>query len=316
MATLSRVDVDAVDLPHLSLEDEPTLVNARPSREFRAADESCEDDMPSRAAWFGKLLFVGTMVSIIAAASVTAVRENAEQPWLAPWLYSAEQLFLKLGESEPEALALVETPSSEPSTPAAVAAPEEAPKTAALPAEPTVASGAVSERMLLAEVVLTNPEPSVATERALSARPHKRGQSRARAKLKPVRSKVQSAAAPAAALSPALWEKSREAARTAYAAGRYRDALVAYEQAARANPRHGLTLAGLAAARMQVGDTAGAVDAYKRAVATAPTSLTFQLGLARAYASAGDDVRARETYQRVLKLDRTNVAALAGLERL
>src|SRR5687767_11652029 len=93
MATLARVDVDPVDLPYLKLDNEHSHVGARPSREFSAVtDPTLELPPPESRGWLGKTLFVSAMVAIIAAASVTAVRENAEEPWLAPWLYSAKRI--------------------------------------------------------------------------------------------------------------------------------------------------------------------------------------------------------------------------------
>ena len=89
MATLSRVDVDPVDMPHLQLEKEASHVGARPSRDFSAyTDATLDLGPPASSAWLGKTLFVATMVGIIAAASVTAVRE--QEPWLAPVLRTAE----------------------------------------------------------------------------------------------------------------------------------------------------------------------------------------------------------------------------------
>jgi tetratricopeptide (TPR) repeat protein len=345
MATLARADVDPVDLPHLHLENEPSHVSARPSREFSAyADATLDLGPPPRAPWLGKTLFISTMVGIIAAASVTAVRENAQQPWLAPWLYSASQaaasldqrLSVWLGDraaptmasseldTEPsaQAVAASATPSSHDTrAAAALAGTNEAPgeRVGAQPEHAALLPGLVepNERVRLPEVVFVNPEPQEHKPAAQAPRGHKlKGRAaKLQARAKHAR-KVSAPVASAAAPSSGNWEQARESARAAYAAGRYRDALVAYEQAARLNPRHGLTLAGLGAARMQTGDAAGAVDAYRRAAATAPTNLTFQIALARAYERQGDDARARETYQRVLRLDRNNVAAQSGLDRL
>ena len=352
MATLARADVDPVDLPHLHLENEPSHVSARPSREFSAyADATLDLGPPPRTPWLGRTLFISTMVGIIAAASVTAVRENAREQWLAQWLHSARQAATSLNERINNVLAdraapavasasglSAESTSGELATheasarqaPAAVAhsAASAATNQASVDAKAEQAAllpglAAPDERVRLPEVVFMNPEPQQQKPAAQAPRAHKVKLTRA-AKLARARAarKAQSSAPSARVQAPTAgpvsgnWEQARETARAAYAAGRYRDALVAYEQAARLNPSHGLTLAGLGAARMQTGDVAGAVDAYRRAVATAPSNLTFQIALARAYERAGDDARARETYQRVLRLDRTNVAAQVGLERL
>jgi tetratricopeptide (TPR) repeat protein len=313
MATLARVDVDVADLPHLQLEDELSHVAARPSREFSAVDPTLEMPLPARNGWLGKTLFVSTMIGIIAAASVTAVRENAREPWLAPWLYSAQRM-LPLDEPTARASASMEERSEALAAGAINTIEAEPPSPAAATLLPGLAAPS-NERVRLPEVVFVNPEPSMAKQRAMAQRPGKSARGlRAQPKVKPV---VHSkAAAPLTGAVAGNWEQAREVARTAYASGRYREALAAYEQAVRLNPRHGLTLAGLAATRMQTGDAAGAVDAYRRAVASAPTNLTFQIALARAYAAAGDDARARDTFARVLKRDRNNVAAQAGLDRL
>jgi tetratricopeptide (TPR) repeat protein len=335
MATLARVDVDPVDLPHLQLETEPSHVSARPSREFSAyTDATLDLGPPPRTPWLAKTLFVSTMVGIIAAATVTAVRENAQEPWLAPWLDAAERAVTLTGQrvaalfpEPPAAHAAERGLSPEPASELAVLAPAAAaaddkrrapaPALAASAEQQTTGDAEANERVRLPEVVFTNPEPDLAKQAALAPRPGKVARtSRVRPRAKERASaRVSAPAASAVALS-GNWEQTREAARTAYASGRYREALVAYEQAARMNPRHGLTLAGLGAARMQTGDTHGAVDAYKRAVATAPTNLTFLIALARAYERSGDDARARETYQKVLRMDANNVAAQVGLERL
>ena len=114
----------------------------------------------------------------------------------------------------------------------------------------------------------------------------------------------------------ALFAEAREQARVAYAAKRYKDAAAAYERAARYDPGHAGTYAGLGAARLQLGDDVGAVQAYQRAVQLSPTTAGFHAALGRAYLTAGDQARARSAYKQALALDPAHEAAKAALEKL
>jgi tetratricopeptide (TPR) repeat protein len=337
MATLSRVDaagfyddqsapVDPSDAHSAffsqvygSAED-ASGVAARPSREFSAYDDTIEmtQEQPTGGgAWLGTLLFVGVMVSIISAAAVVALEEMG-QPGLADLARSAVEALP--GWQEPA------TARPAAHAPAAAAAPAVAAATVArgadrLRPEPTsVAAPAASGALQLPEIVVervdleTQKPAAAAPKRARHAAKSRHAARRVRASQAARAVKVErSPASSAGALS---WDAAREAAREAYSAGRFGDAVKAYEQAVRANPHHALTLAGLGAARMQTGDVSGAVDAYQRAAKLAPDNATVLVALARASERAGDVSRARGLYRRVLSLDANHPTARAALERL
>jgi hypothetical protein len=350
MATLSRVDAaDLYDRPaHVDLPDadseffatpefheDASGVAARPSREFSAYDETIElnHEQAPRGAWLGLMVFVGVMVAIISAAAVVALEESG-QPALADLARSAVQALpsVELPSWELPSFS-AERPAVPPRRAASVAA---APAPAVVPSaedanrlrpEPAQAeatpAAASAPAVTLPEIVMG---PELETKKPEAAAPQ-RGRRAIKARLaarraaklaapRAVKAGPVAAAKAAPKASASAWDDAREAARQAYAAGRYGDAVKAYEQAAQANPGHALTLAGLGAARMQTGDLPGAVDAYQRAAKLAPDNASVQVALARACERSGDGARARALYKRVLALDPEHPAARAALERL
>jgi serine/threonine protein kinase len=123
------------------------------------------------------------------------------------------------------------------------------------------------------------------------------------------------AAAPAAAPAQSPFDALREAARGHFAAGRFREAVAAYERAATLNPSHAGTFAGLGACHMKLNNARGAVVAYERAVQLQPTSAPFFAALGRAHLQAGNRTAARAAFQRALSLDPNNGAARQGMEQ-
>ncbi len=113
-----------------------------------------------------------------------------------------------------------------------------------------------------------------------------------------------------------LWAKARDEARAHYAAKRYKQAAQAYEQASKYSPSNAGTYAGLGGARLQVGDTRGAIQAYSKAVQLSPSTSGFHAALGRAFLTAGDKAKARASYKRALALDPNNEAAKAVLATL
>jgi len=113
-----------------------------------------------------------------------------------------------------------------------------------------------------------------------------------------------------------LWAQARDEARAHYAAKRYKQAAQAYEQASKYSPSNAGTYAGLGGARLQLGDTRGAIQAYSKAVQLSPSTSGFHAALGRAYLTAGDKAKARASYKRALALDPNNEAAKTVLATL
>ncbi len=112
------------------------------------------------------------------------------------------------------------------------------------------------------------------------------------------------------------WAKARKEAQAFYAAKKYKQAAQAYEIAAKNNPSHAGTFAGLGASRLKSGDARGAVQAYQKAVQLSPSTSGFHAALGRAYATVGDKSKARAAYKRALALDPKNEAAKTALKEL
>lgn len=112
------------------------------------------------------------------------------------------------------------------------------------------------------------------------------------------------------------WAKARDEARAHYAAKRYAQAAEAYAEAAKYNPNHAGTFAGLGAARLVTGDTRGAIQAYQRAIQISPTTSGFHSALGKSYLVAGDRAKARTAYKRALALDPKNESAKQALAQL
>ncbi len=111
-------------------------------------------------------------------------------------------------------------------------------------------------------------------------------------------------------------DRWRQQGREHFQARRYPQAAAAYEQAARLAPSHAGSFAGLGAARLAMGDTAGAVSAYQSAVRIEPNRSSFWSALARAQAQSGDRGGAVASLQRALQLDPSNQNAQNGLHAL
>jgi Flp pilus assembly protein TadD len=101
-----------------------------------------------------------------------------------------------------------------------------------------------------------------------------------------------------------------------FTAQRYPQAASAYEQAVRLTPNHAGSHSGLGAARLQMGDTAGAVSAYQNAVRLDPNQSGYWSALARAQARSGDRGGAIASLQRAVQLDPNNQSAQEGLAAL
>jgi cytochrome c-type biogenesis protein CcmH/NrfG len=114
----------------------------------------------------------------------------------------------------------------------------------------------------------------------------------------------------------ALFAAARDEARNAYAAKNYKDAAAAYERAAKYDPKHAGTFAGLGAARLQLGDNKAAVQAYQRAVQLAPETSGFHAALGRAYLALGDKSKALGAYKKALAIDPKNEAAKTAIKQL
>jgi Flp pilus assembly protein TadD len=108
----------------------------------------------------------------------------------------------------------------------------------------------------------------------------------------------------------------KNAGRTHYQAGRFREAAKSYELATRETPSDGGAFAGLGASLLAANDPDGAIRAYQRAVQIDGNSSGFHAALGRAYALKGDRARARTAYQRALELNPDNGAAKQGLAKL
>jgi len=118
-------------------------------------------------------------------------------------------------------------------------------------------------------------------------------------------------------LSPAQQaERWRAQGRQHFQARRMPQAASAYEQATRLTPDHAGSHSGLGAARLQMGDTAGAVAAYQNAVRLEPNRSGYWSALARAQARSGDHAGAIASLQRALQLDPDNRNAQQGLAAL
>lgn len=177
-------------------------------------------------------------------------------------------------------------------------------------------------------VVATNEPAAGGTERSGGDRGRERsGGDRGSERSGNPRSGGATAAAPAAAASPtpapaaapagqSPFDALREAARGHFAAGRFREAVAAYERAATLNPSHAGTFAGLGACHMKLNNARGAVVAYERAVQLQPTSAPFFSALGRAHLQAGNRTAARAAFQRALTLDPNNGAARQGMEQV
>jgi serine/threonine protein kinase len=114
----------------------------------------------------------------------------------------------------------------------------------------------------------------------------------------------------------ALFAAARDEARNAYAAKKYNDAAAAYERAAKYDPKHPGTFAGLGAARLQLGENKAAVQAYQRAVQLSPETSGFHAALGRAYLALGDKPKALAAYKKALAVDPKNEAAKTAIKQL
>ena len=108
----------------------------------------------------------------------------------------------------------------------------------------------------------------------------------------------------------------RDSARDHFRAGRVREAAIAYQTATTLRPREPGVWAGLGAARLRMGDSAGAIQAYQRAVLLNPRSSGFFTSLGHAYRGAGQSSSAITAYRRALSLNANNSSARQALERL
>jgi tetratricopeptide (TPR) repeat protein len=158
--------------------------------------------------------------------------------------------------------------------------------------------------------VRVDPPPAVVLREADSeeAAPSRRSSSRER--------RSTSRASAPAANNDALWAKARDEARDLYTAKRYKQAADAYARAAKYNPSHAGTWAGLGASRANANDARGAIQAYQKAIKISPTTSGFHAALGRAYVAAGDTVRAKAAYKKALSIDPNNAAAKAALAGL
>ena len=130
------------------------------------------------------------------------------------------------------------------------------------------------------------------------------------------KSSTKSAPADKSADKAALFAAARDDARNAYAAKNYKEAAAAYERAAKYDPKHPGTFAGLGAARLQLGDNKAAVQAYQRAVQLSPQTSGFHAALGRAYVSLGDKSKALAAYKKALSIDPKNEAAKTAIKQL
>jgi cytochrome c-type biogenesis protein CcmH/NrfG len=114
----------------------------------------------------------------------------------------------------------------------------------------------------------------------------------------------------------AKWTAARDEARAHYAAKRFKQAAESYAEAARYNPTHAGTFAGLGAARLQISDARGAVQAYQKAIQLSPTTTAFHISLGKAYALSGEKGKALTAYKRALALDPRNDDAKRAIAEL
>lgn len=265
-----------------------------------------------RSRWPEHVMVLG-LSGIIVAASVTAVREYATDPHVAVWLARAASVISALST---RATAIARDPSqrersraadSKVEAPAPVAGatelpngPEEHRETSA-PIEPPTPREAAPQAAVpqqLPEIVFSSRSHVRVTRthagRAASTRTHKAA--------KPTASEADGARSVQASTI-------RTEAREHYAARRYAQAIAAYESAAKLEPGHALTFAGIAAARLQLGDVRGAIKAYERAVLLSPGSAALHTGLAQAYLRDGNTRRARASCGRARALDSEGTAA-------
>ncbi len=201
------------------------------------------------------------------------------------------------------ALPLAEAPKTEP-------IPSVAPIVEAMPpAEPTAPRVADRE---------ARETGSAAPSSGLSRGDQKRQERVARTNSKAAAkaSAKASSGAKSADSSEARWAKAREEAQAHYAAKRYKEAAKAYDTAAKHNPTHAGTFAGLGASRLKSNDAKGAVAAYQKAVQLSPSTSGFHAALGRAYAAQGDKSKARAAYKRALELDPKNEAAKVAMKEL
>ncbi len=197
-------------------------------------------------------------------------------------------------EPEPAARPLAEAPKGEPTptiTRIEVVQPAPAPPVAEEAPKPAI-----------------KPKASTTAETKLAA-----SESRSERRERAAKSRESSGEKVGKVDKEALWSKARDEARAHYAAKRYKQAAQAYEQAAKYNPSHAGTFAGLGSARMQAGDYRGAAQAYQRAIQLSPDTSGFHAALGKAYLGAGDKSKGRAAYKRALALDPKNEAAKAAL---
>jgi eukaryotic-like serine/threonine-protein kinase len=221
----------------------------------------------------------------------------------------------------------VQAPAEQPAPAAAVSKPAESPAAAAPRVDEAAQAQATARAAAAAQAQATARAAAAAASSSSSSSSSKRGGDEpARAKVAASsRDKEQSSnakssnkggAADKAADKAALFAAARDEARTFYAAKRYKDAAAAYERAARYDPKHPGTFAGLGAARLQLGDNKAAVDAYKRAVQLSPDTAGFHAALGRAYLQLGDKSKATSSYKKALAVDPKNEAAKTALKQL
>lgn len=225
--------------------------------------------------------------AVTAQGTVAAAAPEKPTPSVAPLAAAPKPTVQPLAEEAKEA------PKPEPQAAPAEAEPvaQARDESAARPAEPAAAKAA---------------SPRAAPQVSRKA-------PRARAERKPP---ARATASKSSGIDEKRWAEARDAARAHYAAKRYKQAAQAYEQAARYNPTHPGTFAGLGAARLAAGDAKGAVQAYKTAIKLSPNTSGFHAALGRAYATAGDKTQARAAYKKALALDPKNTAARDALKQL
>lgn len=101
----------------------------------------------------------------------------------------------------------------------------------------------------------------------------------------------------------------------AFQKGRFDKAAEAYGAAANAQPSP-QAFSGLGAAKLRMGDAAGAVLAYQQAVRMAPEADAHWTALARAQAQSGDRSGAVQSLKRAVAINPNNGEAQAGLRTL
>jgi serine/threonine protein kinase len=192
-------------------------------------------------------------------------------------------------------------------------------------AEPVPVAEADSRRSRVEEPRASTPEPAAAKPGHGSHSASKHASDEAttskRAEASASRDKAHSASAKTSSKSStsdkaALFAAARDEARNAYAAKKYKDAAAAYERAAKYDPKHPGTFAGLGAARLQLGENKAAVQAYQRAVQLSPETSGFHAALGRAYLALGDKGKALAAYKKALATDPKNEAAKTAIKQL